>query len=376
MSNRNAVMVYLKTDIHDHWIYDVHLKELEALSRTLGYEIVETIIQVRDTPTSAYLIGKGKVKELSELVGLREIYAVFFYQDLSSKQKLNLKRMLSNSWEVEILDRHDLALKIFEQQAADKLSKVQIQLAALKNEFPFNKLLAATKYHEAGRTGVGRRGSGEYPFHSKIKSLNKRIARLQRELDALKERKLENIQKRKRVLKGGKVVCICGFYNAGKTTLFNALTGLQKPVSDQPFTTLSSKYARSLMDNSNLMLVDTIGFVLDLKISLIKSFELNVIDMLNADRVLFLLSLEDEKRILELKLQYGLKTLLQLGIAQENILLVFNKIDLMQKSYSLAEKLEEIKSLNLNLPWITISAKEERNLLELVRLIRSEDINK
>ncbi|MHA1143354.1 MAG: GTPase [Candidatus Helarchaeota archaeon] len=371
MSNSTAILVYLKTNVHDHWNFLLHLAELKNLSRTLGYDVIDTIVQTRIKPTSSFLIGKGKLKELQEIIQSKDIQVVIFYQVLSSKQKLNLKRALSTLWDVEVFDRHELALKIFEQQATDKLSKIQIQMATLRKEFPFHKLRASIKYHEAGRTGVGRHGAGEYPFHSKVKSMNKRISNLQHQISIMKKKKLENLQKRKKILHGGKIVCICGFYNAGKTTLFNALTGLEKPVSDRPFTTLSSKYARSLKNSSSLMFVDTIGFILNFDISLIESFQLNVMDMVNADRVLLLTSLEDEEHLLKMKLRYGLKTLSRLGVEHDKILLVFNKLDLLQKTLSLGQKLDEIGKLNIDLPWIVISAKKRVNLNQLISLIEN-----
>lgn len=352
----------LKTNIHDHSFYKIQMSELKKLAESLNYEIVAEEIQSRLKKRSKFLIGKGKVQEIKQLIKEQNIETVIFYNTLTSKQKLNLLTELSGNQEIQILDRYELTLEIFELNASDKLSKIQIQLAQLRKQFPLYKLQANIKFKQD--LPARKYGPGEFAFHSKIKNYDKKIAAMRAEIDSLKARKIERIQKRRKILNGGKICCIVGYYNAGKTTLFNLLTGAEKPISNQPFTTLSSKYRR-INKNFNLILVDTIGFVIDLDPRLVKSFELNLMDMQNADILLYLIALDDNLDLINHKLEYGLNLLNEIGINLKKILLVFNKFDLISKQEFeiIIQYLEPVIS---KFPYFCISAKNKENIDDLL----------
>ncbi len=318
----------LKTNVHDHIFYKIQLAELKKLAESLDYRIFTEMVQTRLMEKSKYLIGSGKVQELKELIIENDIDTIIFFNTLTSKQKLNLLRELSVNKEIEILDRYELTLSIFERNATDKLSKIQIELAQLRKEFPLYKLQANIKFKKDLMPRVF--GPGEFAFHSKIKSFDKKIAAMRAEIEALKVKKLERINKRRKILNGGKIICIAGYYNAGKTTLFNLLTGANKLISDKPFTTLLSKY-RKINSNLDLMFVDTIGFVIDLDPRLIKSFELNLLDMKHADIIAYLVALDDDIDLIRHKLRYGLNLLNEIGISSKKILIIFNKMDLVSE---------------------------------------------
>ncbi|MHA1379255.1 MAG: GTPase [Candidatus Helarchaeota archaeon] len=355
---KKSLLCMLKTDVHDHFFYKIQMSELKKLALSLNFEIVSEIIQTRLKKSSKFLLGAGKVKELKDLINEKKIETVIFYNNLTSKQKLNLLKALSSDYEVEILDRYELTLQIFEHNATDRLSKTQIKLAQLQKQFPLYKLQANIKFKQDLMPRVF--GPGEFAFHSKIKSFSKKIASIRNEIDALKLKKLERIQKRKKILKGGKICCIVGHYNAGKTTLFNLLTNSNKIISDQPFTTLSSKYKR-INNKINLMLVDTIGFVIDLDPRLIKSFELNLLDMQNADIIAYLIALDDEIDLLIHKLYYGLKLLKELKIDPRKIILIFNKIDLVSKQ-NLELIFHDLEPILSKHRYFSISAKEKMDI--------------
>jgi len=362
---KKSILCMLKTNIHDHFLYKVQISELRKLAKSLNYEIVSEIIQSRLKQGSKFLLGKGKIQEIKQIIDELNIETVIFYNTLTSKQKLNLQIDLSGNKEIEILDRYELTLQIFEKNATDKLSKIQIKLAQLRKQFPLYKLQANIKFK---RDLPARKfGPGEFAFHSKIKSYDKKIAAMRTEIELLKSKKLERIQKRRKILNGGKICCIVGYYNAGKTTLFNLLTGANKKISDQPFTTLSSKYRR-INNKFNLMLVDTIGFVIDLDPRLIKSFELNLLDMQNADNLIYLIALDDELDLVNHKLKYGLKLLNDIGIKYEKILLLLNKIDLIPKQEFeiIIQYLEPVIS---KYPYFSISAKNKKNIDDLLSFL-------
>jgi len=282
-----AILCMLKTNVHDHTFYRIRLDELRRLVESLGVEVVGEVVQSRFKPFSKYYVGSGKVKELARKSKSLGANMVIFYNILKSSQKLNLMKALG----VEVIDRHELALEIFDQMASDRLSKLQIQAARLEKMEPFYKLQASINYREERPFF---RAGGEYAFHGQLREISRAQARISKEIDRLMEEKKRRIFKRRREL-GYPVVCIAGFYNAGKTSLFNALTGDNKTVSSRPFTTLSSKYQRRYIDHETTVLfIDTIGFMLDLDPRLIGSFKLNLLDMKSSDLVLLLLDLSDQ----------------------------------------------------------------------------------
>jgi GTP-binding protein HflX len=150
--------------------------------------------------------------------------------------------------------------------------------------------------------------------------------------------------------------------------LFNALTGEDKRVSDQPFTTLTSKYQRRFVNNDiTLLFIDTIGFVLDIDPRLIKSFQLNLLDILSSDLVLLLLEIDDPLLTMQIKLNESISLLREIGLPREKIILIFNKSD---KTPELEKTIQEKLDLTiLDLPWIVISAKNRKNLDVLLERI-------
>jgi len=361
---KKAIICMLKTNVHDHILWKLQLDEIKKLAESVNYNIVEVVIQTRIHPTSSYLLGKGKIDELKEKVIEQDIETVIFWNNLTSKQTLNLIRTLSIDEEIEIKDRYDLTLEIFENQATDRLSKIQIELARTRKELPIYKMQANFKYNkEKG----GYHGLGEHGYHSKIKSYDKKVASLTREILKLKEHKVRNIENRKKRLYNSRYVCIAGHYNAGKTTLFNKITGLDKKISDKPFTTLTSKYGK-YKRGKDLFFIDSIGFVLDLDPRLIKSFELNLLDMLNADKMLYVIDASEEKSLLYQKTRYGLNLLKEIGInVIENVIIIFNKIDKLENSSEYIEKIvEEYPDVFKILPHLNLSAEKGINIDDLI----------
>jgi GTP-binding protein HflX len=178
--------------------------------------------------------------------------------------------------------------------------------------------------------------------------------------------KRSQIEGRRRL--GYPSVCIAGYYNAGKTSLFNALTGERKPVSNRPFTTLSSKYQKRYIDQETTVLfVDTIGFVLDLDHRLIKSFQLNFEDIRSADVVILLFDLTDDPLALKIKMIEGIGLLREIGVSLSRVIFVYNKVDKVPERAFVIE--EELGLRNYDIPWITASAEKKINLNELLALL-------
>lgn len=352
----------LKTNVHDHVIYRIKLNELKDLVEAIGLEVVDEIVQVRFKPYEIACIGKGKVQELRKKVINKDVKIVIFYNLLKSSQKLNLIKAVG----CDVIDRYELTLEIFDQMASDNLSKLQIEAAKLEKLAPFYKLAANLNFTQ---DRPFFHSGGEYAFRSQLRELTRRRASIRKEIGTLVDEKKQQIANRKKL--GYPVVCIAGYYNAGKTSLFNALTGEKKPVSDRPFTTLSSKYQKRFIDHeTSVLFIDTIGFVLDLDHRLIKSFQINFEDIRSSDLVILLFEISVDTLTLQLKLKEGFSLLKDIGVDMNKIMIVFNKLD---KNPEFTEK--TIKELLLDLydtPYIAVSAKDRTNLKDLLNLISNK----
>jgi len=186
------------------------------------------------------------------------------------------------------------------------------------------------------------------------------------------------LQLRKRKNLGFPNVCIAGYYNAGKTSLFNALTKLDKPVGPSPFTTLSSKYFLVPKNGIKFFLVDTIGFVVDLDPRLIASFSLTLDDLRYSDLVLFLVDVSDPEDLMMLRVKTCLDLIKGLGIGTDRLIVVLNKSDLVRDMDELLRKAGLISSVIRNTPQVVVSSKRGYNLHGLVELVeqRLASLNK
>lgn len=359
-----AVTVMVKTEIHDHSNYLIRMEILNELLAALRYNVVYRMIQTRSKPAVDYLLGRGKLEELKDKVRMIKPDVVVFYNTLTSKQRWNLERALN----VEVLDRYDVVLRIFNEASRDILSKLQIQLAELSKSFPYIKLQAAIKFK---KTRAGFKGGGEYAYHRQINAVHRRMKILKRKIEKIKEMRMLEIEKRKS--RGEKIAVLVGHYNAGKTTLFNKLTGLERPAGPLPFTTLSSKYAKV---GDDLLIVDTIGFVVDQDPRLISSFEINLLDILNSDIIVLVIDSSDKWAKFQLKLKEVLRILDSIGVKREKIIPVLNKSDLMSPE-ELEWRAIELKKAGFD-KVMAISAEKEigLNLLidEIRKALKSEQI--
>lgn len=358
-----AWLCYLKENPHDHKLYKLKMRELEVLSTTSGYEVLGSTVQTRRKPHPAYLIGSGKVEELGKRLRELGLQAVIFYNILSSKQHYNLSKKLA----CKVIDRYDLTLEIFEQNSTDELSKLQTALARVLKEIPRVKLLTSI-YYKSGREHPGPMSLGEYSYHKTLANLQKKRSDLESEIERRRSSKF--LQLRKRGSLGLPTVCIAGYYNAGKTSLFNAITKLSKPVGPRPFTTLSSKYYLVQRDGVKFFLVDTIGFVVDLDPRLIASFSLSLDDIRYSDLVLFLVDVSDPEDLMMLRVNTCLDFIGELGIGLERLVVVLNKYDLVRDPEELSRKSELISEAIKGVPQVAVSSKTGYNLRELIELVK------
>lgn len=363
--SRKAILCMVKTNPHDHELYRFKLEELRRLAEALGYRIVGELIQVRVKPTVDYVFGWGKVLELKSIASFNDADTIIFYNTLTGKQKFNLERFLNR----RVIDRYELTLEIFSSMASDEVSKLQIEIARLSKSFTYEKILLAEKYR-IGREHPNLRSRGEYIYRNQVGSLKRRLSKLKEKMDKYLEMQKMQLEKRRSL--GLPSICITGYYNAGKTTLFNALTGLRKPVSPLPFTTLSSKYYLAQGISKRFFLIDTIGFVYDLDPMMIESFRLTLNDIIQSDLVLLVADVSESEEVLRFKLE-TVSGILEdtLKIDGSKIILVLNKVDLTNPIV-LSRRLSSIADYTRRYPSVIVSASRGYNLEYLLSFIEGK----
>lgn len=339
----------------------MELAEFRQLVEAIGLEVVDTITQTRIYRHSAYLLGKGRVEDLARRVGMEGIDVVAVYNVLTSMQKYKLQKILG----CEVLDRYEVVLRVFEREARDRVSKLQLELARLQKSYPFIKVAVGEQLkREKPARGEHSRGGGEYAYHSKLQQVSKRIVKVKGELAKLRRENKSRLRARRKL--GIPMVCLVGCYNAGKTSLFNALTGSQKEVSERPFTTLASKVSRA--SNPGVFLVDTIGFALGLDPALISAFQLNIDDMKASDVVVLVVDAADDIILLRMKLERVLSILDETGIDRRRMIIALNKADIA--GTRLEEQVIPFIEDYCDLEWVPVSAATGYNLSELEELIQ------
>ena len=335
-------------------------QELEELSLSAGLSIAKNILVRQKTPTAPLLIGKGKAEELKEIMVSEKADVAIFESDLSSSQQRNLEEILN----VKTIDRTQMILDIFASRARSIEGKLQVELAQLKYLLP--RLSGKGIYLSRLGGGVGTRGPGEQKLEVDRRKIRERIVRLSRELGEVQRRRLAGIQRKKE--KETPLVALTGYTNAGKSSLFNALTGSNLLVKDQLFSTLdTTTRLLELPGNQKALLVDTVGFIRNLPHHLIESFKATLEEAVHADILLRVTDASSsEKEALDKAVK---ETLSDLGAVEKKYFLVLNKIDLL----SPAEK-ERIERHPVWKRGIPVSALTGEGLQEL-RILLSESLS-
>lgn len=241
------------------------LEELKDLARSAGAEVVHSTIQHLNTPNAATLIGAGKVEELALLRETEDIGVFLFDVDLSPTQQRNLERRLG----VKVIDRTQLILDIFASRAQTREGKLQVELAQL------DYLLPRLAGHgiEMSRLGggIGTRGPGETQLETDRRKIARRMRKVEADLESV--RRGRGVQRAKRASVPLATAALVGYTNAGKSTLFNALTRAGVLTDDRLFATLDPT-VRALMlpSRRKVLLSDTVGFIRSLPTSLVKAF--------------------------------------------------------------------------------------------------------
>jgi GTP-binding protein HflX len=253
------------------------LAELGELARSAGARVLGELVQRRGPLHPATFIGKGKLGELTELVQERGADVAIFDDDLTPAQVRNLEKALG----VKTVDRSELILDIFARRARTRESRLQVELAQLQYTLP--RLTGMWKHLERQAGGIGTRGPGETQLESDRRRVRERIAHLKRQLEAVDRERRTQGKRRKREHRA----TLVGYTNAGKSTLFNALTRSGVDAHDRLFDTLDS-VTRRLVSTSRrrVLLTDTVGFIRKLPHHLVASFRSTLMEVVEADVLL------------------------------------------------------------------------------------------
>ena len=305
--------------------------EASALAESAEYEVTN-IYKLPKKPNPNFYIPKDK---LNEFKNNEEIEAVIIFDILKSRYFVNLSKELVGK---KILDKVLLLLEIFALHAGSKEAKLQIELARLKYELPIIKdLYKKTKITEQ----QGPLGAGVYGVESVIRLYQRRITKIRKELEELKKVREDQIRRSEM-----KSVAIVGYTNAGKTTLFNALTGLNQKTDTSMFTTTTPKrYGVKLNDGKKVLLVDTVGFIRGIPPQIIEAFFVTLSEAKYADALVLVLDASISQTMLIEMLTSSMEVLRELGISGKPMLVVMNKVDLV-KNEELNEKIDIVKRLS------------------------------
>jgi len=316
------VGVQSKTSNHD-WPVTDSLQELSYLTKTAGADVVGILTQKLDVPSPTYYIGKGKIGELIDLKEQTPYDTVVFDDELSPRQQRNLEEALG----VKVIDRTALILHIFARKARTHEGKLQVELA--QHQYLLPRLVGQWRHLERLGAGIGTRGPGEAQLETDRRLIHKRISLLQRKIESV--RKHRALYRRRRKERGTPIVALVGYTNAGKSTLFNALSKSGVDVEDKLFSTLDPVTRRlTLPTGQQFLITDTVGFIHKLPPSIIAAFRATLEELDEADFLLHLVDITHKNAANQcLTVE---KILSELNLENKPKITVFNKLDLALNS--------------------------------------------
>jgi len=338
------------------------------MARNIGYNVLATVVQKRKSVHHSTCVGPGKLAEIKKLIQEKDARYAIFANTLPSGQVFKIQRQLGG--DVKVIDRNILILEVFDRRAMTKEAKLQIQLARLRYTFSWGREFLRLE----GILGeqVGWSGPGDYPYSEYEREARKRISRLEAGLRDLYKKK-DLLRERRHEL-GFPIVALAGYTQSGKSTFFNRLASEKKNVGLGPFTTLSTAARRVTVrndgENTEFILVDSIGFIEDMHPIILKAFNTTIGEITQADLILLLIDLSDDPPLLRRKLASINRILRQVDTTGK-VIVCGNKIDRVSQ-----ERLEvasnEIKRHFPGVPLSQISALTGENVDKLLDQIVSE----
>ncbi|MDR0701706.1 MAG: GTPase HflX [Azoarcus sp.] len=314
-SGERAVVVQL--DLGQGVIAE-RLAELELLAASAGATVEGVVQGRRATPDPAFFAGRGKVEEIADALRACNADLVIFNHALSPAQQRNLEKSL----ECRVVDRSALILDIFAQRARSHEGKLQVELAQLSHLS--TRLVRGWTHLERQKGGIGLRGPGETQLETDRRLLGDRVKLLKSRLVRLEKQR--RTRRRARDRRDVLSVSLVGYTNAGKSTLFNALTKAGAYAADQLFATLDTTSRRLFVGGANIVISDTVGFIRDLPHALVAAFHATLEETAHADLLLHVVDAASEDREAQIA---AVNTVLdEIGAADVPQIQIWNKIDL------------------------------------------------
>jgi GTP-binding protein HflX len=337
---RKCVLVSIRSDI----------SEINALIETLGFELLDTIVQKRDHPDPRTYVGRGKAEEVRDLVKELEADLVVVDDALKPSQIHNLQARAG----VDVYDRIRLILEIFTRRARSQEAKLQVELATLRHRVPLVKeTINLLKKGEH----PGLLGGGEVGTHQYLREIGQRMARIQRELDDIK--RVRSVRRKHRTRHSFVTVSVAGYTNAGKTSALNMLTEAGAEVDSRYFSTLSPLSRTVEGVESRVLINDTVGFIEDLPPWLIEAFESTLEEVYSADLIILVIDVSEALEVVGRKVMASLEIIKRQGEAPP-ILFLLNKVDLIFPS-ELRSKVSSMQDSGMILgPWIPVQLSVTR----------------
>ncbi|MGH8444175.1 MAG: ribosome rescue GTPase HflX [Solimonas sp.] len=316
-AGQKALLVHLE---FPHADFESDRQEFIELARSAGAEIVEVIGGSRRDPDPGLFVGSGKAQEIADAVAAAGAELVIFNHALSPSQERNLERIVK----ARVLDRAGLILDIFATRARSHEGKLQVELAQLQHIA--TRLIRGWTHLERQRGGgIGLRGPGETQLEMDRRLIRERISTLKRHLETVRGRRAQG--RAARLRNNVPTVSLIGYTNAGKSTLFNAMTGDTTFASSQLFATLDTTVRRlAVKTGETVLLADTVGFIRDLPHDLIAAFRATLEEARDAGLLLHVVDAADPERMT--RIQQVEDVLREIGADEVPRLQVFNKIDL------------------------------------------------
>lgn len=325
------------------------LEEAIALAETAGYRIVR--VWKSRYPNR---LGRGLIEEIARRAAEEKPDKIIFYGDLQPSSHFKLVK----ESRVPVIDRVQLILEIFAMHAGSKEAKLQIEMARIRHEIPLvREWIRRSKMGEL----PGFLGPGGYAVDAYYRHLTGRLARLRRELEALRRVRRTRLEARRAA--GLRHVSIVGYASAGKTTLFNRLTGLDKPVGPEYFTTLHPKHASIRLGGEKVVITDTVGFIRRVPPEVIEAFYSTLEEITYSDAVVFVVDVSEHPSRVREKMISGFETMARIGAVGMPVIVAANKIDsagpMLEESLNVARDVAEEYADGVVIP---ISARRGENI--------------
>ncbi len=296
----------------------VEVEEFIDLTASSGVEPLFCFLTRRSNPTPKFFIGSGKVEELANWIKQHSIDVVLFNHTLSPAQERNLEK----AFQCKVLDRTGLILDIFAQRARSHVGKLQVELAQLKHIS--TRLIRGWTHLERQKGGIGLRGPGESQLETDRRLLRERVKWINKRLDKVNAQREQG--RRSRLRSELSTVALVGYTNAGKSTLFNAITRAGVYAQDQLFATLDTTLRSVELEGfGRFILADTVGFVRDLPHQLVEAFKATLVEAAEADLLLHVVDASAEE--VDEQIEVVEHVLKEMGAGDIPCLKVMNKID-------------------------------------------------